>query len=340
MSNYFFEIDSVSNDEWDTNLKFFNDASIYQSSSYGVIRWRQNNLSRIILKKDNEIVSMAQVRIIKVPIINRGIAYITYGPMWRTKNKENNKDDLYFMLEKIIEEYAVKRKLLIQIRPNYLLSESKDIIDKLDELGFKKNTQKKPYHTLIVNLKRDMAEIRKSFHQKWRNRLNKADKNDLEVTIDSSLDSYLLFESIYNELINRKKFKTTVDINEFIKIQNDLPENLKMQTILCRQNGDIVSGAVFTTIGDIGIYLLGATPESGSKYQGAYMNQWKIIEYCKNQDCQYYDLGGIDQENNPHVFHFKYGISKVEMNYIGQYELCKDPFTSIVINVLKLLFKI
>jgi lipid II:glycine glycyltransferase (peptidoglycan interpeptide bridge formation enzyme) len=49
-----------------------------------------------------------------------------------------------------------------------------------------------------------------------------------------------------------------------------------------------------------------------------------MIEWLKERGCHWYDLGGIDPENNPGVYHFKCGIAGKtgkDETFIGEFDL-------------------
>jgi lipid II:glycine glycyltransferase (peptidoglycan interpeptide bridge formation enzyme) len=118
---------------------------------------------------------------------------------------------------------------------------------------------------------------------------------------------------IYNQMRKRKTFETTVDVVEFGRIQEDLPASQRMRILLC-QEGDVpVAGLVASTMGDSAIYLLGATSDQGLNSKGAYLLQWTLINWLKENGIRWYDLGGIDPERNPGVYHFKRGLSGTDV---------------------------
>ena len=102
--NYHAEIDTITKQEWAEIIHNFNDATIYQTLSYGSVHWGEDNLSHFILKKENDIISAAQVRLVKVPLINAGITYIAWGPMWEIPGKEADPEVL-LCLRYILYEY-------------------------------------------------------------------------------------------------------------------------------------------------------------------------------------------------------------------------------------------
>jgi FemAB family len=66
-------------------------------------------------------------------------------------------------------------------------------------------------------------------------------------------------------------------------------------------------------MGDSAVYLLGATNDDGLNSKGAYLLQWTLIRWLKENGAKWYDLGGIDPEGNPGVYHFKRGLSGVDI---------------------------
>ncbi|HUN55337.1 MAG TPA: peptidoglycan bridge formation glycyltransferase FemA/FemB family protein [Smithella sp.] len=328
-------VDQISKIEWEQLLLEFDDATIYQTWSYGVIRWGRSNLSHMVLKQKGEIIAAAQLRIIKIPLLGAGIAYVTWGPLWRRRNQSITADIFRHVINALKEEYVIRRGLLLRIRPNVFKKESTDIISILDETGFKKNENAQPYRTLMLDLSSTANNIRKALDQKWRNQLNRAEKNNLIIQEGTGDELYHKFLILQKEMHERKKYIPGVDYDEFRKIQKDLPKTLKMIILICTFEEKVLSATICSMIGDTGIYLLGATGNEGMKTKGAYLSQWRIIEIMKASGCHFYDLGGIDPDDNPGVYHFKSGISRKEAYHIGQFEFCQNPLSSFFVNLIE-----
>jgi lipid II:glycine glycyltransferase (peptidoglycan interpeptide bridge formation enzyme) len=176
-----------------------------------------------------------------------------------------------------------------------------------------------------------MNDIRKALDQKWRNQLNRSEKNNLKMIEGNSDDLYQLFLDLQKEMHDRKKYILGVDYNEFREIQRNLPEPLKMTILICEFDGKVLTATIGSKIGDMGIYLLGATGNEGMKMKGAYLSQWRMIEILKESGCHWYDLGGIDPDNNPGVYHFKSGLSRKEVYHIGQYDISSSNISSLIV---------
>ena len=123
-----------------------------------------------------------------------------------------------------------------------------------------------------------------------------------------------------------------VDYEEFREIQKELPVPLKMKIMLCEYEGEPINAAICTAIGNTGIYLLGASGAKGLKLKGAYLLQWQMIRWFKERNCRWYDVGGINPDKNPGVFHFKAGLSGKDVRHIGQLETCESLLSSCLVD--------
>jgi hypothetical protein len=85
-------------------------------------------------------------------------------------------------------------------------------------------------------------------------------------------------------------------------------------------------------MGDSGIYLLGATSDAGLTSKGAYLLQWTVIQWLKENGFRWYDLGGIDPERNPGVYRFKRGMSGSDISQINPLISCDSVVSSAVVN--------
>ena len=67
-------VDQTDASEWSELLCQFEDASIYQSWAYGSVHWGDRQLSHLVLERDSKVVAMAQVRVVRLPLVRKGIA--------------------------------------------------------------------------------------------------------------------------------------------------------------------------------------------------------------------------------------------------------------------------
>jgi lipid II:glycine glycyltransferase (peptidoglycan interpeptide bridge formation enzyme) len=115
-----------------------------------------------------------------------------------------------------------------------------------------------------------------------------------------------------------------------------LPTEHQMKVLICEEHGVPVAGLVASAIGRTGVYLLGATNEQGMKSKGAYLLQWRMMQWLKQSGAEFYDLGGVNPERNPGVYHFKSGMGGDDVRYITPMVACGSTVSALMAGAWKL----
>lgn len=324
------EVDQASASEWSEMLDQFSDANIYQTAAYGAVRWGEANLSRLVLKRDGEVVAIAQFRIIRPTPLKFGMAYLRWGPLWEMNARPVDEEVVRRFARTIEDEYLVRRKLLVRILPNAFVGSTRAA---MLQAAFPTFTEERGngaevYRTFVLDLTPSLEELRSGLDKKWRNQLTRSEKSNLAVTCSDDDEHYRSFCEMYRQMHARKGFATKVDIEEFGRMQALLPASQRMRVLICRENEVPVAGLVASAVGESAIYLLGATSDAGLNARGAYLLQWTLISWLKERGIRYYDLGGIDPNANPGVFHFKKGLSGADICQIGALCASKSALSS------------
>ena len=327
------EVDVATPAEWSRMLDRFEDANLYQTWSYGEVRWGKKNLSHLVLKRNNEVVGMAQLRIVRPTKFNFGMAYLRWGPLCHRRGEELNAEVAAGMARALHQEYVSKRRLLLQILPNAFAGSPRGTLFQSAFSAFtpEPHTAANSYRTFLVDLSPPLAELRRNLDAKWRNKLTQSEKKGLKVVAGNGTAEYRTFCAMYSQMWKRKAFETTVDIAEFGRIQESLPEGHRMRILLCEQDGVPVAGIVISAIGDSAIYLLGATSDDGLNAKGAYLLQWTAMQWLKENGIRWYDLGGIDPEGNPGVYSFKRGFSGSDVSQLTPLVACTSVTSSAIV---------
>jgi lipid II:glycine glycyltransferase (peptidoglycan interpeptide bridge formation enzyme) len=238
------------------------------------------------------------------------------------------------MLKSLVAEFVERRGLLLRIVPPVFAEDlhAGEVLEALQECGFKRDASVASYRTIRVDLRPEPALIRRQFDGKWRNQLNAAERNGLTVTEGASDELYATFLGLYDETMARKRFDTTVDPRRFRRIQQRLTDSEKMRITICLKAGVPQSALVATGVGETGVYLLGGTSDDGLKSKGSYLLQWRTMNRLREQGCRWYDLGGINPETNPGVYHFKQGMGGQECRQLGRYELRGSRVSAVAVN--------
>ncbi len=327
------QVDRWTPDEWSQMLDLFNDANLYQTWSYGQVRWGRKSLSHLILKRAGEVVGMAQLRIVRPTRFNFGMAYLRWGPLCERRGRPLDSEAVMRMADALEDDYVRKRKLFLRILPNAFLGSPRAAVIQSAFCGFdlEPAVSDNTYRTFLLDLAPGLEELRKRLDKKWRNQLSRAEKNNLKVVAGSGSAEYRTFCLIYNEMRKRKAFETTVDVEEFGRIQEDLADPHRMRILICEDRNVPVAGLVASAMGDSAIYVLGATSDDGLNSKGAYLLQWALIQWLKERGFRWYDLGGIDAERNPGVYHFKSGLSASDVSQLNPIVACTSVVSSAVV---------
>jgi lipid II:glycine glycyltransferase (peptidoglycan interpeptide bridge formation enzyme) len=306
---------------WSALLSGFADANFYQTHAYGSVAWGKNSLTHLQVRQETQVRALAQVRQIR---LGRwfGVAYVRWGPCVRRRAGAWDGEAFQRALAALVEEYVQRRGWVLRVVPHLFRQdpEAGQAGKILRTLGFEEDASGPSYRTLRVDLTAPLETIRKRLDGKWRNQLNAAGRNGLEIRAGNDTRLFQEFRTLYDEMMSRKRFETSVDVADFEQMQEQLQSHEKLRVVLATRAGRSHAGLVATGLGETGIYLLGATGEEGLKSKASYLLQWQMIEHLKSAGCRFYDLGGINPQTNPGVYHFKSGMGGEEVVQLGRFE--------------------
>jgi lipid II:glycine glycyltransferase (peptidoglycan interpeptide bridge formation enzyme) len=335
---YTVQVDNTDSNLWHQVLGNFNDASLYQTWEFDSVRFGEKCLSHLILKRNNEIVAAAQVTIFKMPFFPLSLAYVRWGPMWQKKGEKPDQEIFKTIVTALYQEYVTNRNHILRIYPVLYSDEHNNFSSLLESERFKHNRQTKEPRTLLANLSISLEEVRKGFDQKWRGHLNRAEKNNLTIIEGCEDELFDTFTTIYNEMHARKQFEKPTDMATYNLIQKSLPKELKMRIFICKHNDSLCSGVVCSAMGNTGIYLLGATSNYGMKQQGAYLIQWKLIQWLKENNFCWYNLHVINPVKNPGNYIYKKGLggkNARDITFLGNFDAFPGQIAKYIFLILE-----
>ena len=308
--------------EWRKAAAAFGDYSYRQVWDFGIACADRLGAcsEHVAIREGTDLLGLADVRIKRLPVVGSGIAYINGAPLVR-RNGTSEPQRLGSCLKALLREYVEQRGLVLRVLPALggpvWNAEQEQVFA---GLGFER-ADAPPYRTLLVAIDPPMEQIRKAFDQKWRNGLNRAERNGLTVR---SGDAHLLFEefcALYRQLLDRKGFDVDLHADFYAAVQRNLANGERFLVSLVDVAGKPAAGHVASALGDTCVYLLGASNDEGMQNKASYLLQWHTIQMARKRDCVFYDLGGIDPDGNPGVYHFKQGLKGMDVTAPGPYEM-------------------
>ena len=203
------EVDNTTPAEWAQMLDLFDDANIYQTWSYGAVRWGTNNLSHVVLKRNEEVVGIAQLRIVRPMSLKFGMAYLRWGPICQRHGCDLEPEVLQRIAEALYEEYVVKRRLLLQILPNAFVGTVRAEMFRTAFSNFvlEPPTSANVYRTFVLDLAPSIEDLRKNLDKKWRNQLSRSEKNGLSIVAGCGADEYRIFSGMYKQMRDRQSIR-------------------------------------------------------------------------------------------------------------------------------------
>jgi hypothetical protein len=319
-------IKRLSRETWDAATPLFRDVSYRQIGGYAAAAARRVGADSELngLFEDQSLIGLADVRVKTVPLTNLGIGYLSHAPITNTGGSFCV-EKFSRCIEAIREEYVGRRRLLLRLVPALIGGHFQQLqISALEAQGFRACPGQKPRETFLLDLKDSLAAIRSKTDHHWRRNLAKGEKAGVKITRSVESDDFDQFERIFLELTKQKNFKANQDVRFFKGVQFDVPEKQKLILHLAWQGQELVAGHLGSFVGDTAIYLLGAANAKGRDLRASYLLHWAVIEYARGAGSVYYDLGGIDQDQNPGVFRFKKGFNGRAVADVGPYECSPD----------------
>jgi hypothetical protein len=313
---------------WDTLLPMFRDTSYRQFSSYAAAAARRVGAKSELngLFEDQTLIGLADVRVKTVPLTPFGIAYASYAPL-NVSAGGFSAEKFGCCLDALRREYVERRRLLLRVIPALSGGLFRELqMARLEACGFRPCAHHKPRETFILDLANPLATIRSGFDPEWRRDLTKAEKAGVKITRSVELEDFDRFEQLFLDLTKLKDFKTNEDVHFFRSIQPDIPPDQKLVLHLAWQGQELIAGHLGSFVGDTAIYLLGAANSRGRDLRASYLLQWAVIEYAQSVGNTYYDLGGVDQQQNPGVFRFKKRLNGRAVMDVGLYEQAPGNF--------------
>jgi len=293
----------------------FADISYRQLAPYAMLAAERtgSEIEFVKILLDGLVIGAAAVRIKRLPILPFGIAYILGGPLVRGAQSTGILENMDTVVSALVDRYVRGKHLVLRIsNPPDGIDPAVDRSDILQNGKFR--PAKGQYNTILLDLGRSEEEMRKGFHQKWRNCLNRAGKSDIEVVRGTDIKLFDQFEPLLDELKKKKEFHVDLGVDFFRNVQRNAEAREKLIVHLARCEGEIVAGHIGSVVGDTSVYLLGAANDAGNKLSASYLLQWNFMLESKRQGCRWYDLGGIDQDGNPGVYRFKSRMGGEEVN--------------------------
>lgn len=295
-------IERISGEGWDRAVGQFDEVCQEQLYAFAKTRWPSVSHEPLLLRDGGEVIGGCLMMIQRLPLGVAGVAIAKWGPIFKTARRPDEMALYERTIGALVEEYAVRRRLMISIWPNADVGIRNRQYEALLARGFHEGAKLLFPNRYIVNLRLSDAEQRKSLHQKWRYHLNKAEKAGLSFEYGSR-DRMADFDALYQAMTDRKRFADHSAYRTVPALMAAEDPSLRPELFFVRHEGELVAGAIIFTAGDRAVYLYGATNDRALPLRAGYFLHWNIIRWLRdNTMATGYDLGGTDGFQGLHQF--------------------------------------
>ena len=323
--DYSAEIDRIDKPRWHDLLREFDDATFYQTWSYGERFWGARSLSHAVLRHDGRAVALAQLRVLRFPFLRAGAAYLNWGPLWRRKGESENAAHFRNMLRALFNEYVLKRNYALRILPKVFEKPENDAIR---DIFLEERYTYSPdlLRTFVVDLRPSMDEIRQNLHRSWKRSLKFAEEQGLEIFEAKEPEHFALVAALNKEMRDRKQFYGG-DIRGALEVNGDLPPGLRLKILLCSHEGEPIAALGWSHIGKVCLPIVSGTGDKALQYKASFLLFWRMAQQAKENGAAFCDTAGVHEKRNPGSYFFKKGLAgkdAQEVAYLGQFDAYKS----------------
>lgn len=337
------QVRSVSSQEWPTLSGRFADLGYEQSLTYATAAAQRigAELQFYALEQDGALVAATIVRIKRIPGLGRGIAWVAAGPLCVLHGAEPpDATMLADILRALRDEVAGRQGHILRFRlPALAFHEEQEetvLSPALQAVAARPTDRAVSYQSVAMDLTQDDEALMKQFQGKWRTDLRYALKSDLELVQGQSADLQARFLTLFEEAQASKGFRPDIAPEFHFALQGP---DYRWEILLAHKEGQDIAGIVIGWSGETAVYLFGATADAGRRLRAGYFLAWSAMGLSRQRGMRWYDMGGLDAEENPSVARFKTRMNGRSIVGPGPYECRPSGLTGGVIHGLETLHR-
>lgn len=328
----------VPDTDWPACAQQFRDLSFEQSLTYGRAATARigGKMCCLALERDGHLVAAAQVRIKTLPGLGRGIAWIASGPLLLPLDGPAPEPAVIAeVFAALRQQLALRQGHILRLRlPGIAFHDQDEIAAIAKTTGFAPTNRAPVYRSIAIDLRQDQTVLMANLNGKWRTDLRYALKSELTLETGTGPDMQARFLVLFRDIQAAKGFAP--DITPEFHFALSGPD-LSYDILIITKDGQDLAGIVIGTSGRCTVYLFGATAEVGRALRAGYLLTWEGIRMAQQRGLDWYDLGGVDFDENPDVARFKDRMNGQKIEAVGPYETHSGGLLAHLIKALEAL---
>lgn len=305
--------------KWDRHLKQIRRVPLLQSYDYAraICHLQKKQARWGLIHIDDKPAGLVQMIEIKVMGQLFHTVEMDFGPLWFDAYNCPENTALFFSA--FCKSFPKRLGRMRRILPNAQAPEAdKETLENhLQTLKMKKIVTP-DYQTIWVNLDYDEQTLRDNLKGKWRNILNKAEKQGLNIQF-SYEDEDLNFILKNYALDKAAKNYQGPSLPLLKTMAQTFASNKNMLIGTASMDNQIIAGIVIFIHGESATYQVAWASEDGKKHGAPSLLLWRAMLELQSKEVKDFDLGGINDNTAKTVKRFKEGLGGVITTYPGQY---------------------
>lgn len=173
------------------------------------------------------------------------------------------------------------------------------------------------YKTFLVSISPELGFLRKNLNKKWRNILNKSEKQNLSIQISENLSTLdvLLRNYVHDKAVKHYAGASPKFLASLAKYAT---RNKECLILNATEDDEIIASIMVFIHGNGATYQVGWTTPYGREKGAHHLLLWEAIRILKGRGITEFDLGGHNDETEG-LYRFKHGMGGQEITLIGSY---------------------
>ena len=296
--------DGLSKGDWDARFVAVRRSTLLQSPAYARSVCRKNGqvARQALISIDGREAGLVQIQ--EASLLGRCLHALVLdrGPLWFDGFGKASDNRCFFkrLAEEFPARFGRKRRIIAEMPARY----APEVFADLD---LQPVPGQPGYQTIWIDLRDQPDILRRRLRPKWRNMLNKAERQDLTVEWDWSGASLPVFLAHYAADQDAKGYggaspETLRDIAKAFTTTGDAG------IAIAYQNDAVAAGALVLCHGQSATYQAGWVTPLGRKSAANHLLLWDALLTLKGRGTADLDLGGVNERDAIGVRRFKDGL--------------------------------
>ncbi|MDH5723281.1 MAG: peptidoglycan bridge formation glycyltransferase FemA/FemB family protein [Alphaproteobacteria bacterium] len=278
---------------WENYYSSIKKANLLQSSAYGRTCAKMNyqTLRQGIFIIDNQPAALLQI--LEAGFLNKSVhgVILDRGPLWF--GGFGNEEEFALFLQAFRHEFPARFGRRIRFIPE--IENKENIVNILTKNGFKKKGE--PYKTIWLDIRSDLEALKANLDKKWRNALNKSQKQGLKIIEKQDPNLLAWFLSSYKHDKRERNYQGA-SLNLLTTLTREFSSGKKALTLYALFDETPIAAILIFIHGHSATYQIGYSSDLGRKKNAHNALLWYAIEILKERNICEIDLGGIIGEND------------------------------------------